>query len=293
MPNQRSVPENYPIGIEYDELYTIGTHDDLKRWIEERSQDHRRRLKERDGIKPEFDIDSVGGLFLSQPTISYDQDTSEFRQAGTGPNFFGNTCSLATCRWMHRGHDTGNGGWNFEQFFTEHPSNSNRLLPKQPTLLIFAAGSQRLLGRSRRPVAGIAFVTDAFWTMEAYARFLTENGSERAINHRLTHNTKSKDHTKAVEFGDCHADRDAVVDEPPEGHDHHQGTESTCGCGGNKRVLPHRDTAADHVKCLSMPGYWHAYSDTPAFELVNIGDRGAKYVSEERLDSCLRPFGMT
>lgn len=170
------------------------------------------------------------------------------------------------------------------------PEHEALLWPKHPTLIINAASSQSLHGRSRRPIANISFLTHRFWTVEAYADCLLEKGSERAITHRLTHDTTSQFRERAIQFGDCHADRDGIVDVPPEGHDHH-GTDSSCGCG--YQLLPHHDTASDHVKCLSLPGYWHGYSGAPAFELTNVGDRGIKYIrGYDGLDTHLNEYGL-
>jgi hypothetical protein len=188
---------------------------------------------------------------------------------------------------MHRGH--GN-GWNFNRFFVEDPDNPEVLWPTQPVVIINTVNSQQLLGESRRPVASVAFVTHGFWTVERYADTLCALGNERAITTRLTHAETATEGSAALEFGDCHADRNGNVNEPPSGHDHHAGTTSSCGCSGE--LIPHKDTAADHVKCLSLPGYWHAFSQ-PTLELTkNVSDWGVKYVrSYSGLDDHLKEYG--
>lgn len=176
------------------------------------------------------------------------------------------------------------------QFFVEDPDDSDLLWPTQPVVVINAANSQRLLGESRRPVASVSFVTHGFWTVEAYAEKLCTVGSERAITARLTHAETATKGSAALEFGDCHTDPDGNVGEPPSGHDHHEGTDSSCGCSGD--LLPHKDTATDHVKCLSHPGYWHAFTQ-PTRELTgSVPDRGVKYVQGyPGLDGHLKEYG--
>lgn len=281
----------YPITVDYDSESQIDSVEELIEWVYRRADDYRSKLSDKNIDWIDFDPDAIGGLFTVQTSVSFQEVDGFFTQAGTAPNYFGNTWSFATCRWMHRGHDEGNGGWNFDQFFSESPQESDILRPHQPTLVITAANSQHLLGRSRRPIASVAFVTHGFWTVEAYADYLIENCNERATGYRLTHDTESEYHTEAISFGDCHSDRNGYVDEPPEGHDHHAGTESACGCGPS--LAPHKDTASDHIKCVSLPSFWHAFADQPKLEATNWGDRGVKYIrGEEGLRNHLTGFGL-
>lgn len=291
MPRGREIEGKYPITLDYESEYEINTVEELKRWVRERGETYSKYLDQKDGFTPDFQQDYVGGLFVVQTSISYEPDKGVFTQEGTAPNHLGGVWSLATCRHMHRGHDEGGGGWNFDQFFTEDPNNEDILWPTQPTLIVCAAGSQELLGRSRRPVASIAFVTHGFWTVKAYSDFLRRNCNSRAIGCRLTHATESEYHSIALEFGDCHSDREGRIEEPPEGHDHHEGTESSCDC--STEILPHKDTASDHVKCLSLTDYWHGYSSQPELEISNIGDRGVKYINSfSDLDQHLIEYGI-
>ena len=277
----------YPITGEYEGNSEIETVHDLREWIRSRTAEYTSYLKEREGFTPEFDSDPLGGLYSVQRSLTYRESRRLFTQKGTGPNYLGNLWTFASCRHMHRGHKD---GWNFEQFFTEDPEDSDLLLPTRPVVVINTANSQRLRGESRRPVASVAFVTHGFWTVERYAETLCEVGSERAITARLTHADTATRGSTALEFGDCHADRDGNVSEPPYGHDHHERTDSSCGCSGE--LLPHKDTATDHVKCLSLPGYWHAFAQ-PTLELTaNVSDRGVKYVqSYSGMDEHLKEYG--
>lgn len=291
MAQRPAPPAKYEVTTDYPGTYDIDTIDDLIGWVSDRAEEYQRYMQTEVGDQIEFQADKIGGLFTVQPTLRYEEGESVFKQKGTAPNYFGNTWSFATCRWMHRGHDVGNGGWNFDQFFTEAPRDDNRLFPQQPTLFINATGTQDLHGRSRRPIVSVAFVTHGFWIVEAYADFLINDCSEEAASHRLTHDSVSPNHEWAVEFGDCHADSEGNVDEPPVGHDHHSGTESACGC--DAALAQHKDTETDHIKCLSLPGYWHAYSGEPKLEASNWGDRGAKYIrGEEGLRQNLNEFGL-
>lgn len=283
-------PNRYSVDIDYSGTYDIESVDELIQWVSNRSTDYQEHL-EKEPASIEFNPNDIGGLFTVQTSLKFVEEEGVFKQRGTAPNYFGDTWSFATCRWMHRGHDAGSGGWNFDQFFTEDPDDDDRLYPHQPTLFINATGSQHLHGRSRRPIVSVAFITHGFWTVDAYTEYLTNNCSERAISHRLTHDTDSRKHEWAIEFGDCHADSRGNVDEPPEGHDHHSGTESACGC--ETHLAPHKDTATDHIKCLSLPGYWHAFSGEPKLEASNWPPRGVKYIKgEDGLRQNLTEFGL-
>lgn len=287
MPQCTATDEEYPITVEYEGKTVIETVDDLREWIRGRAAEYTAYIEEREGFTPEFDPDTLGGLYSVQRSLTYRESRGLFTQKGTAPNYLGNLWTFATCRHMHRGH---NDGWNFEQFFVEDPDEPDLLWPTQPVVVINAVNSQRLLGKSRRPVASVAFVTHGFWTIERYAENLCTVGSERAITARLTHAETATKGSAALKFGDCHADRDGNVDEPPSGHDHHEETDSSCGYSGE--LLPHKDTATDHVKCLSLPGYWHAFTK-PTLELTGrVPDRGVRYVQGyPRLDRHLEEYG--
>lgn len=287
MPQCTVTDGEYPITAEYKETAAIETVADLREWIRERAAEYTTYLGEIEGFTPEFNPDALGGLYSVQRSLTYRESRGVFTQKGTAPNYLGNLWTFATCRHMHRGH---NNGWNFEQFFVEDPDDPDLLWPTQPVVVINAANSQRLLGESRRPVASVAFITHGFWTVKRYAEKLTATGSDRAITARLTHAETATTGSAALQFGDCHADRDGNVNQPPSGHDHHKVTDSSCGCSGE--LLPHKDTATDHVKCLSLPGYWHTFTQ-PTLELTgNVSDRGVKYVrSYPGLDEHLKQYG--
>jgi hypothetical protein len=239
----------------------------LRAWISSRSEAYKAYLEELD-VDHTFNTSRIAGIQYVSNTISYDL-TEGFVQEGNGPNYFGGLYTLATCRHDIRGTTERTGGWNFDDHFEPVVGNTDLWLPKYPVLVVNSTGKVSDGHRSGRWIPSIAFVTHAFQTMEGYADHLLSEYNAETVSNRLTRAEDAPE--KAIKHGDCHANYERATGGPPEGHPHHEGTESTCGCGSADAKL-HSDNDDDHLKILSMEEFWLSF-DKPVFENTS-GGRG-------------------
>ena len=239
----------------------------LREWINNRSEAYQTYLGEISADHT-FDPSKIAGIQYVSGTLSYDPSEG-FSQRGNGPNYFGGLYTLATCRHDIRGTAERAGGWDFDEHFSPVGGGTDLWLPKYPVLVVNSTGTTDNGHRKGRWVPSVAFVTHAFRTMEGYADHLRSEYSGQTVTHRLTRAEKATD--EAIKHGDCHANNQGETGGPPKGHPHHEGIESTCGCGSGDAKL-HPDNEKDHLKVLSMEDFWLSF-DEPVFENT-VGGRG-------------------
>lgn len=245
----------------------------LKRWMKECINKYDRRtvgdssrsFSSTSGTPP------IDGRMYVASSVGYKGEEG-FVQTGSSPSYFGGLWTLACCKKPMRREE------GFTKLF-EEPYDDGVLYPKTPIFIFTCASSSRDKGHPdeaearRNWLASVAMVTQGFWSMEDYGRYLQEHMSSEAVNRRLTGVTTTPESERDIarRKGDCHIDNNGNVCAPPPEHDHGDGGhESDCGCLGNSEgndPLDYEDNKEDHVKCLSEPGFWVSWTQ-PEFASV-------------------------
>lgn len=243
----------------------------LKQWMRDRISRYN-RFASGGTLNP----DQLKGKIYTASSLKWRHDNT-IEQTGNAPNYFDGLWTLATCKHYMRSRST------FQNWFSEEGGGVFR--PTKPLFVYTVAEkANHEHTNGRNAVASIAMVTHGFETVEAYARFLKENGPKEAFTNRRTR----RDDSEAVEdiprhaqqVGDCHVTSSCEVGRPTGNHQHVSETGENCRCGdprhskndtkrgecpkSDDRPLWKRDIETDHVKCLSMPGYWTTWQN-PAF----------------------------
>lgn len=261
----------------------VSSIEGLKDWIRGRATEYREFLNQTE-YDHAFDPDDIGGFLYTSSTLDY-KAAEGYRQTGrgSGPNYFGKLYTLATCAWKKRATHDWKGGWNFDQHFTQVDDEKDLFLPDYPVIIINTVSKSSNGHRRGQWVPSIAFVTHAFRTVEGYASHLISNYSGRTVSHRLTRQDTDSRPKMAIQHGDCHADYSANVGGPPEGHSHHEGFISVCDSNGTREEEEHKDNWSNHLKALSMDGYYLVFEDS-IFEKAKGGDRGGAKIKHWNLE---------
>ena len=258
---------DYPIIPEYEGKSLITSLEDLREWVDYRAVSYSSYLDEKGFEGHSFSTEEIGGIQYFSKSLGYDSEAG-FYQSGNGPNYFGGLYSLATCRYDLRATEDMKYGKNFEEHFEFVSPEEDLWLPKYPVLIFNSTKKTTVNGQRNHWLASVAFVTHAFRTMSGYASFLIENFDGRSLTHRLTRTNDAP--REAIKHGDCHANWNGKTGGPPENHPHHEGTESTCGCSDGEDRL-HDDNADNHLKTLSINGYWHAFTEPVLYNKHRTG----------------------
>jgi hypothetical protein len=274
----------YPITTDLNSEVQIATEAELEDWVDNAIERYQDYLRREEGDTEWFKPNTVDGAQYVSTSISYDSEQGRIVQDGSGPNYFGGMWSLATCKWSMRGH--GSQGWDFPPKFKLVDEERGLYRPTRPVLIYTSTGTTSYNSQSERWLASVALVTHGFMDESDYARFLNEDCSDKQSSHRLTRVSAQDRPIEAVKHGDCHADRHGNTGGPPEGHDHHSGTVSSCGCGGSEDEL-HKDNEGDHMRCVSVDGFWYAW-DVPRFQRASDGRQS--YV-ENKVPQKIRDMG--
>lgn len=258
---------SYPIEPEFEGESLITSLSDLREWANNRADSYRSYLNENGYENHSFSTDEIGGIQYFSASLGYDPEDG-FYQSGNGPNYFGGLYSLATCRYDLRATEEMSYGKNFEEHFELVSPELDLWLPKYPVLIFNSTQKTTANEQHQHWLTSVSFVTHAFRTMEGYASYLLENFDGRCLTHRLTRANDAPQ--EAIKHGDCHADWSGKTGGPPEGHPHHKGSKSSCGCSvGDDRL--HDDNADNHLKALSISGYWHTFSEPVLYNKYRTG----------------------
>jgi hypothetical protein len=264
---------SYPITTDFESDKSITTTDELKNWIDSQITAYREHLQREEGGAEWFESGDIDGVQYVATSLKYDSQSGALVQTGTAPNYFGGLWSLATCKHRMRGH--GKSGYNFPEKFKLVDEEQGLYRPTHPLLVYTATGKSGYNSERKQWLASVALVTHGFMTVSDYSRYLIDECSEAQSRYRLTRVPKEDRPSEALSHGDCHANREGITGGPPKGHDHHEQTGGSCGCGSSHDELTD-DNAKDHMKCLSLGGFWYAW-ETPEFWRTAGGRDGYIY----------------